>query len=358
MSLDGPSSNEPEEFEAIPEDESPIEIESLASRSTRPAISTEPLSWIVSDEHSGDRLDAYLAQVCPQYSRVQLRRAITELGVRVDGKLAKPAYRVVPGQRIDLTPPAESPTGSLPEPIPLSIVFEDRHLVVIDKPAGMVVHPARGHWSGTLTAALAYHFEHLSTIGGATRPGIVHRLDRDTSGLILVAKTDAAHLALSGQFEQRSIQKEYWALVSPVPSFDRDRISSPIGPHPSHREKMAVRFDHPDARTALTEYAVLERFRGLAEIQAFPKTGRTHQIRVHMWANGWPIVGDAFYNDKYGSKKEVSRLMLHALSLTIQTTADKEWREFKASPPKDFMAKLKELGLELRLDFSREKTSK
>lgn len=358
MSQEPHDSESADELSAFPEglildgDEGDFIEVSLPSPSTRPAPSTEPMNWVVPDDAAGDRLDAFLARVCPRYSRVQLRRAITELGVKVDGKFAKPAFRLIPGQRVDLVPPAESPTGSLPEAIPLTIVFEDRHIAVVDKPAGMVVHPARGHWSGTLTAALAYHFENLSTIGGATRPGIVHRLDRDTSGLILVAKSDAAHLSLAEQFEKRLVQKEYWALVTPPPVFDRDRIATPIGPHPSQREKMAVRLGHPDARPALTEYEVSERFRGIAEIKALPKTGRTHQIRVHLASVGFPILADRLYSgrasltlgdlsgDRSQTEVVLARQALHARRLSFRHPIEGHEVTFESPLPEDLQRTL------------------
>ena len=313
----------------------------------------EPFAWTVPDWGVGERLDAFLARVCPQYSRVQLRRAISEQSVRVDGKLSKPAYRLLLGQTVLLEPPQQAPTGSLPEAIPLSIVFEDEHLAVVDKPPGMVVHPARGHWSGTLTAALAYHFESLSSVGGATRPGIVHRLDRDTSGLILVAKTDRAHLALAEQFEGRRVKKEYWALVSPVPDRDRDRIAHPIGPHPHQREKMAVRFDHPDAREALTDYAVETRFHGIAQVRAFPKTGRTHQIRVHLAFAGYPILADRLYSgraaitrgDLSGDRDDatvvLNRQALHAQRLTFEHPLEGREVTFESPLPEDLAETLR-----------------
>ena len=176
--------------------------------------------------------------------------------------------------------PRQSPR---PEDIPLDILYQDDELVVVNKPAGMVVHPARGHWSGTLAGALQFHFgPALSSSGGPTRPGIVHRLDRDTSGVILVARTDRAHLKLAAQFQHRTIEKEYFAIVAGRPELDRDVIDRAIGVHPQQREKMAIFRDDAAGRTAQTFYQVRERFDGFAALEVLPKTGRTHQIRVHL----------------------------------------------------------------------------
>lgn len=185
--------------------------------------------------------------------------------------------------------------GPKPQNIPLDILHEDDAIVVVNKPAGMVVHPAKGHWDGTLAAALAYHFQSLSGRGGPTRPGIVHRLDRDTTGVILVAKTDAAHDALAAQFKARTVEKQYLAIVAGVPNWDQDVISAPIGDHPTQREKKAVRADHESSREAVTHYEVVERFQGYALVRARPKTGRTHQIRIHLAHAGHPVLCDRLY---------------------------------------------------------------
>jgi 23S rRNA pseudouridine1911/1915/1917 synthase len=261
-------------------------------------LSSGPVELIVGEEHVDARLDAFLASQFPTYSRVRLRQAISDGGVQVDGKRTKPAYRLRVGQRIAITLPELIVDSPQPEDIPLDILYEDDHLIAVNKSPDMVVHPAKGHWAGTLTSALAFRFSQLSSVGGPTRPGIVHRLDRETSGVIVVAKTDRAHLALAAQFEARTTEKEYTAIV--IGSLDRDRdvIEQPIGMHPYHREKMAIRPDHETTRDAKTFYEVVERFRGFALVKVLPKTGRTHQIRVHLAHAGAPVLCDRLYGGR------------------------------------------------------------
>jgi 23S rRNA pseudouridine1911/1915/1917 synthase len=317
-------------------------------------LSSEPSELIVPEEQSGARLDAFLAAHFPLHSRVQLRRVISAGGVQVDGERTKVAYRLRPGQRITIMLPEMPRAGPRPENIPLEILYEDEHLAAINKPPAMVVHPAKGHWSGTLTSALAYHFEQLSTTGGPTRPGIVHRLDRDTSGVIVVAKTDRAHLALAAQFEARTTEKEYFAIVAGVPDRDRDVVDQAIGVHPHHREKMAVRPQHPDSREASTFFEVLERFDGFAALKVLPKTGRTHQIRLHLAHVGCPVLCDRLY----GGRAEITRgeirrqdddlvllgrHALHALRLKLAHPISGEPIEFTAPLPADIQRMLDEL---------------
>jgi 23S rRNA pseudouridine1911/1915/1917 synthase len=261
-------------------------------------LNSEPVEVVVPESAAGLRLDQFLAQQFPLYSRVLLRKVINAAAVRVEGLRTKAAHRVTAGQRISIFLPELPRSGPEPEEIPLEILYEDEHLAVINKPPGMVVHPAKGHWSGTLTSALQFHFDRLSAAGGANRPGIVHRLDRDTSGVLAVAKTDAAHLRLAEQFESRSVEKEYFAIVVGVPNLDRDIIDQPIGPHPYQREKMAIRHDHPQARPAQTYYEVAERFAGFAGMRVLPKTGRTHQIRLHLAHIGCAVLCDRLYGGR------------------------------------------------------------
>ncbi|REJ67807.1 MAG: RluA family pseudouridine synthase [Planctomycetota bacterium] len=301
-------------------------------------MSEEPSSgelraWTIAEADVGARLDAYLSDQLTRYSRVYLRRLIQQGHITVGGKRVKAAYRLREGDQIEaelVEPPREGPE---PEPIPLEILYEDEHLAAIDKPAGMVVHPAKGHWQGTLASALAHHFQQLSSVGGPSRPGIVHRLDRDTSGVIVVAKTDSAHHQLAGQFERREVTKEYFALVVGNPDRDRGEIREPIGPHPYQREKMAIRRDIDTARDAHTFYEVIERYKNFAAVRVLPKTGRTHQIRLHLSHLGHPVLCDRLYGGRAriaraeisgrevaspSSKPILERQALHARQLTLQ----------------------------------------
>ncbi len=273
-----------------------------------PSSSPAPVELVADDAAAGVRLDAFLASHFPEFSRMHLRRVITAGGVQVDGRGGKPAYRLKAGQRVRLVLPEIPREAPTPENIPINVLYEDDHVVVVNKPPGMVVHPARGHWTGTLAGALQYHFgPTLSGSGGPTRPGIVHRLDRDTSGVLLVARTDPAHARLAAQFAERSIEKEYFAIVAGVPQRDRDRIDRPIGVHPHTREKMAIRTDPAAGRPAETFFEVLERFRGFAALRVIPKTGRTHQIRVHLCHAGFPVLCDR----QYGGRSRITRGEIH-----------------------------------------------
>lgn len=253
----------------------------------------------VTPEQAGWRLDLFLVHHFPQYSRVLLRKAIQSEGVFVDGRRGKPAFRLVPGQQVAFTLmelPRESP---IPENIPLEVLYEDDDLAVINKPPDMVVHPSRGHWSGTLVGALSYRYAgDLSSVRGPTRPGIVHRLDRDTSGAILVAKNDISHAKLASLFELKKIHKEYFAIVSGNLAVDRDMIDLPIGHHQKFRERMRIAKDDPEAKQAKTYIETLERFRGFSAVLARPQTGRTHQIRVHLSHYGCPVLCDKLYGGR------------------------------------------------------------
>jgi 23S rRNA pseudouridine1911/1915/1917 synthase len=255
----------------------------------------------------GGRVDAFLARALTGHSRSFLSRVFDKGTVRVDGVPVRAAHKLRAGQVVRLTVPDPPRAGPAAEEIPLDFLHVDDAIAVVDKPAGMVVHPAKGNWKGTLAGALKWHLEArgghpaepgLSTAGGPTRPGIVHRLDRDTSGVIVVARTEAAHHALSRQFEHRTVEKTYLAITQGQPQLDRDEIALPIGIHPYQRERMAVRKDHPTSRDAVTRYEVVERFRGAALVRVTPKTGRTHQIRVHLAAIGCPVLSDGLYSGR------------------------------------------------------------
>lgn len=302
---------------------------------------------VVSEADSGARLDAFLAKTFPKYSRMQLRRIIGAGGVRVNDAGTKVSHRLQSGNRVSIFLPPMPSAGPNPENIPLHVLFEDEEMLAINKPPAMVVHPSRGHWSGTLTSALAFHFDQLSTAGGAHRPGIVHRLDRDTSGVMVVAKNDTCHFALAEQFADRTTAKEYLAITVGAPDRDRDMIDKPIGIHPYQREKMAIRSGHETSREAQTFYEVQERFRGFALVKMLPKTGRTHQIRVHLAHIGYPILCDRLYGGRAEIKRgELSgklddqtvvlgRQALHAHRIQLKHPVTKELMEFVAPIPAD-----------------------
>jgi 23S rRNA pseudouridine1911/1915/1917 synthase len=308
----------------------------------------------------------FLAERMPAFSRAVLRRAIDVGHVRVDGGACKASLRLRDGSRVVVAQLDVPRPGPAPQAIPLSILYEDESIVVVDKAAGMIVHPAKGHWEGTLASALAHHFGRLSGRGGPTRPGIVHRLDRDTSGVIVVAKNDQAHDALAAQFKTRSVEKEYLAIVVGVPDRDRDVIDEPIGAHPTQRVKKAIRREDASARPAVTMYEVVERFIGYALVRARPKTGRTHQIRVHLAHAGYPVLCDRLYGgrariseleliprDKIGHdtvERErlaerilLDRQALHAQRLSIDHPTTGERMTFEAPLPDDMQRTLAEL---------------
>jgi 23S rRNA pseudouridine1911/1915/1917 synthase len=248
----------------------------------------------------------FLAAQLPAFSRATLQRAIDARHVLVENSPAKASLRLRSGSEIVVNQLEVPRDGPAPQNIPLEILHEDDAIIVVNKPAGMIVHPAKGHWEGTLASALAHHFGPLSGRGGPTRPGIVHRLDRDTSGVIVVAKDDQAHDALAAQFKSRHVEKEYLAIVVGVPDRDRDVIDEPIGDHPTQREKKAIRRQDAAARPAITEYEVIERFAGYSLVRARPKTGRTHQIRIHLAHAGFPVLCDRLY----GGRARITELEL------------------------------------------------
>ena len=311
----------------------------------------EVMTFVVEPESSGERLDSFLVRQLKHLSRTFLRQAIKLGGVGVNGQPRKPAYTLRGGETITVQLPNVPADGPRPEEILLDVLHEDDDLVVINKPTGMVVHPAKGHWSGTLTSALAHHFRHLSSVGGAHRPGIVHRLDRDTSGVIVVAKNDQAHIQLVNQFEQRSVEKEYFAISRGQMDRDRDWIEQPIGAHPYHRERMAIRDGHMTSREARTFFEVRERFAGYLSLSVFPKTGRTHQIRVHLTHVGCPVLCDTLYsgyrqvtvgeltgNPRHAHAAEVAldRLALHARRIAFAHPRTRERLEVQAPLPAEF----------------------
>jgi len=309
----------------------------------------DEVGFVVSADDAGTRLDVYLARAFPDRSRSFLARAIDRDAVRVDGVTARASLKLREGATVRFTVPAPPRAGPAAEEIPLEFLHLDAWMAAVNKPAGMVVHPAKGNWKGTLAGALKWHLERpdggLSTAGGPTRPGIVHRLDRDTSGVIVVARTEEAHHALAKQFERRTTAKTYLAITQGAPRLDRDEISLPIGIHPYQREKMAVRRDHATSRDAVTRYEVLERFRGGALVRVEPKTGRTHQIRVHLAAIGAPVLCDGLYSGRTiiepgflrrpAGPPLLERQALHAASLAIDHPASGERLMLSAPLPAD-----------------------
>ena len=310
---------------------------------------------------AGSRLDVFLARTFPAQSRSFLARSIDKGAVRVDGVVARSSLKLRAGSVVCMTVPEPPRTGPAAEEIPLDFVHLDDWIAAVNKPAGMVVHPAKGNWKGTLAGALKWHLERadavgLANVGGPTRPGIVHRLDRDTSGVIVVARTEEAHHALAKQFEQRTVTKTYLAITQGQPQFDSDEISLPIGIHPYQREKMAVRRDHSTSREAVTRFEVLERFRGAALVKVAPKTGRTHQIRVHLAAIGCPVLCDGLYSgrpridpaffglpDAGAGTALIERQALHAASLSVDHPGTRERIEFTAPLPVDMQRVLDSL---------------
>lgn len=310
----------------------------------------QPLNFVTGHEDLGKRFDRFLAERLLGTSRSRIQVLIRNQQATIGGAAARPATLLRANQSIEVSfeaVEAAKPAGVLAEDIPLDVLWEDEHLAAINKPPGMVVHPAKGHWKGTLAAALIHRFGPLSSVGGSQRPGVVHRLDRDTSGVIVVARTDVAHVQLMKQFQRRTIRKHYEAMVSPAPDRDRDEIDAPIGPHPWLREKMAIRFDDARARPASTFYEVVQRTGRFARLNVFPKTGRTHQIRVHLAHIGCPVIADRQYSGRARASEGwiargedsgdvvIERQALHAATIELVHPATKEPLKFTAPLPAD-----------------------
>jgi pseudouridine synthase, RluA family len=285
-------------------------------------------------EEEDQRLDKFLVTCLPDLSRSRIQGLIRDGFVKVDGiPVVKSGQMAEKGQLIELRLPPAVPTDLVPESIPLDIVFENDDLMVVNKPAGMVVHPAAGHSSGTLVHAALAHAPEMEGINGEERPGVVHRLDKDTSGLILLAKNDRAQRWLQDQFRLRKVDKIYMALVDGHPPTPQGRVEAPVGRDPSHRKQMAV-VPLARGREAVTEYFTKESFLHHTLVEAHPFTGRTHQIRLHMAFLGCPIVGDRLYGHKHLTLA-IDRQFLHAARLTIVLPGEKKPRTFEAPLPAD-----------------------
>jgi len=296
---------------------------------------------IVTAGETPKRLDHFLANRDPDFSRTILQRLIIEGHITVDGQTIKPSHKIKPGDRIVLIVPRAEPLDIEPEPIPLEILYEDDALLVLNKQSGLVVHPAPGHWTGTLVNALLHHLKtekgSLSNIGGKERPGLVHRLDKDTTGIMVIAKNDQAHANLAAQFKRHTISRVYEALIWGVPKRHEDSIELAIGRDTKERKKFSARTARPKA--SATVYRVTERFARMAStVDLFPKTGRTHQLRVHLSSIGCPILGDPTYGGKRVSSLEdipIPRVMLHAKVLGFVHPVTQQEISFSAPMPTD-----------------------
>jgi 23S rRNA pseudouridine1911/1915/1917 synthase len=325
--------------------EGPIEEKSQA----------KPFTIRVFEKDQGKRLDQFLSEADLDLSRSQAKRLIEAQFIRLNDRPIKPSTHVRTGDRITGVLPEPTPLSLEPEALPLSILYEDSSIIVIDKPAGMVVHPAAGNPAGTLVNALIYHCKDLAGINGVLRPGIVHRLDKDTSGVIVVAKNDGAYRHLTKQFKNRIVEKVYLAVAYGTLGKEEGSIDSDIGRHPSERKRMSTRTKR--GRPALTQWRVLERFKGVTLLELFPKTGRTHQIRVHLASIGHPILGDPLYGRKRrlggiedpSIRKDLERMnrqALHAHRLGFIHPQTGERVEFLSPLPQDMQRVLESLRLE------------
>lgn len=300
----------------------------------------EVVNFLITAEDSGKRLDRYLTEQLPELSRSRIQELIGAGQVQVNHQTVKANYKLKKDDAVTVVIPAPEPLEVLPEAIPLDILYEDGDLLVVNKPQGMVVHPAAGNYSGTLVNALLYHCRDLSGINGILRPGIVHRIDKDTSGVLVVAKNDAAHRHLAKQIKEHSVTRTYLALVHGTIKEQSGKIEAPIGRDPRERKRMAV--VDKNGKEAVTSYTVLERFVDYTYLQLRLKTGRTHQIRVHMAYLGHPVVGDP----KYGPQKPHFGLegqALHASTLGFVHPRTGAYLEFTAPLPQYFADLLEQL---------------
>lgn len=295
------------------------------------------MDWTLTDSaDSGQRLDKHLAKKLPEMSRTRLQDLIKDGHITLNGKATKAGAILKIGDAIHVTVPEAVPVAIVAQDIPLTILFEDSDIVVLDKPPGLVVHPAEGNRDGTLVNALLHHIDDLSGIGGEMRPGIVHRLDKDTSGCMVVAKNDTAHRRLTEAFSERRIAKIYLAVINGVPKDEKGRVENRIGRHPVDRKRMAVLYDGA-GKDAVTEWTRLSEHEGCALIQCRLLTGRTHQIRVHMKESlGFPILGDPIYGNAARQRVKTPRLMLHAWKLAFNHPVHDQPLSFEATLPPEY----------------------
>ena len=286
----------------------------------------------------GERLDRFLADRCADLSRSRIKRLIADGEVTVDGRGQNAGFRLRPGQSVAIAVPDPAPTSMLPQRIPLDVVHDDDDLLIVDKPAGMPVHPGVGHPDSTLVNAVLGLNPSIANVGGAMRPGLVHRLDMDTSGLITIAKTDRAHASLTGQLRDRTVNKGYLALVVGTLNPPEAIIDAPIGRDPHDRKKMAI---VEDGRPSSTRYRVIANYRGCTYADVRPKTGRTHQIRVHFASVGHPVVGDALYGQE---DTRIGRHFLHATYLEFDHPADGRRVHFHSPLPGDLQRLINNLS--------------
>jgi len=287
------------------------------------------LCFSAGDSDRGKRLDHYLQEQLADYSRARLQSWIKDGRVAVNGSAAKASLVLKGGERIEVNPADLAPLQATAEDLPIEILYEDDAVIAVNKPAGLIVHAGAGAHSGTLVNRLVHHFESLSQVGGDLRPGIVHRLDRGTSGVMLVARTDAAHRALAAQFANRTTEKTYMALVQGILHSDSGRIAKPITRDPVHRTRMTAKLGH--GREALTDYRVLRRLEDSTLLELRIGTGRTHQIRAHMASVGHPVVGDKAYG-----ARAAERIFLHAWRITFMSPASGERVTVEAPLPPEF----------------------
>ena len=320
----------------------------MRSKDSESALSDHPdraaaIELVVPKQGSGTRVDRFLAEHLRQFSRSRIQQLIRQGAVIVNGKPARPRDPVRSGDTIRVVEPPPEKIDTIPEAIPLDIIFEDDDLIVINKPSGLVVHPGAGHREHTLVNALLNHCRTLSGIGGKERPGIVHRLDKETSGCLVIAKNDEAHRGLAEQFASRTVDKVYLALVAGRLRKLSGSIEEKIGRHPVHRQRMAV--SPKRGREAKTEYRVVRAGDAVSLVECRLHSGRTHQIRVHLHHIGHPVVGDKIYGRKSPEKHE--RQMLHAWKLGFRHPRSGTWKQFEASLPNDFAAAMNSAGLNL-----------